>query len=295
MIVYGTKIKSDISFSLDLSQETEIRHEVELSSEVPDTLKKASFDSNFLYSSHDRNIYLHSDRLINGSSNRGQPWCFEVKEIVRFYWHGGDRTIYYELDDKGDVNLLSFWFIHQFLPVYMTLENMYYFFHAGAIETEGKSILLIAPSMGGKSTLTDYFIKQGHALVSDDKVPIYIEEDRWMAVGSHSYHRPFRKHEVLGYRAENFVQASSPVHAFYLLEKTGAEEDITIEGIRGFEKFNILLSQCPYAFGSNRSRHMKYVISMPSDLGVFRVKIPWDMKRLGEVYEAIIRHHNRVQ
>ncbi len=36
MIVYGTKIKSDIDFPLDLSHETETRYEVELSSKVPD-------------------------------------------------------------------------------------------------------------------------------------------------------------------------------------------------------------------------------------------------------------------
>jgi len=295
MTVYGTKIKSDLSFSLDFSQESETEYEIALSSGVPETLKKASLCNNVIYSSHGRSVYLHSDRLIDGSSKIGQPWCFEVKEVVRFYWYGGDRTIYYELDDKGDVDLLNFWFVHQFLPVYMSLENMYYFVHAGAVEVEGKSILFIAPSMGGKSTLTDYFIRQGHPLVSDDKVPIYTEEGRWMAVGSHPYHRPFRTYEVLGYRAENSVQASSPVHAFYLLEKTGAEEDIAIKEIRGLKKINQLLSQCPYALGSNRSRYMKYVTSMPDGLGVFSIKIPQNINRLGEVYEAIIRHHKRVQ
>ena len=34
MIVYGTKIKSDIDFPLDLSQETETRYELELSSAI---------------------------------------------------------------------------------------------------------------------------------------------------------------------------------------------------------------------------------------------------------------------
>lgn len=295
MIVYGTKIKSDISFSLELSREAETRHEIALSSEVPDALKKAINGSNFIYMSHGRSVYLHSDRLIDGSSKVEQPWCFEVKEVVRFYWHGGERTIYYELDEKGDADLLAFWFIHQLLPVYMTLENMYYFVHAGAVEVEGKSILFIAPSMGGKSTLTDYFIQQGHPLVSDDKVPIYTEEGRWMAVGSHPYHRPFREYEVLGYRAGNFAQVSSPVQAFYLLEKRGAEEDIAIEEIRGLKKINQLLSQCPYALGANRSRHMRYVTNMPVGLGVFSVKIPQNIERLGEVYEAIIQHHKRGQ
>ncbi|MGW8169143.1 MAG: hypothetical protein ACWGHH_03965 [Sulfurovaceae bacterium] len=294
MIVYGTKIKSDISFPLDFSQETKIRYEIELSSKVPKKLKNAITYGLSLYSSHGRNVYLHSDRLIDSSSNRGQPWCFEVKEIVRFYWQSGDGTIYYELDDKGDVDLLNFWFVHQFLPIYMTLENMYDFIHAGAVEIEGKPILFIAPSMGGKSTLTDYFIKQGHVLVSDDKVPIYIEEGRWMAVGSHPYHRPFRDYEVFGYRAEHFIEEFKPIQAFYVLEKIDAKDNIVIEEIKGVEKFNILLSQYLYTVGFNRAQHMKHVTIMLGTIRIFKIKIPWDMKRLEEVYEAIIRHHNRV-
>jgi len=39
MTVYGTKIKSDIAFSLNLSDETEVLHEVEISSKAPSKLK----------------------------------------------------------------------------------------------------------------------------------------------------------------------------------------------------------------------------------------------------------------
>ncbi len=35
MTLYGTKIKSDIDFPQDLSQDTETRYEVELSLELP--------------------------------------------------------------------------------------------------------------------------------------------------------------------------------------------------------------------------------------------------------------------
>jgi len=41
MIVYGTKIKSDIDFPLDLSRETEVRYEVELSSKIPLELRQS--------------------------------------------------------------------------------------------------------------------------------------------------------------------------------------------------------------------------------------------------------------
>ena len=294
MTVYGTKIKSDISFPLDLSQETKIQYEIELSSRVPQKLKNAITHGLSLYWSHGRNVYLHSDRLINDGSKIGQPWCYEVRDVVRLYWQGGDKTIYYELDDKGDVDLLGFWLFHQFLPIYMTLENMYDFIHAGAVEIEGKPILFIAPSMGGKSTLTDYFIKQGHVLVSDDKVPIFIEDGKFMATGSHPYHRPYRDYEVLGYRAENFTREFKPIQAFYVLEKIGAKDNTAIEEIKGVEKFNILLSQYLYTVGFNRARHMKQVTTMLGTIRIFKVKIPWNMERLGEVYEAILQHNKRI-
>ena len=154
------------------------------------------------YSAHGRNVYLYSNRPLDGSA-KGQPWCYEVKDVVRFYWQGGGRTIFYELAEQGNAGLLSFWFIHLLLPLYFTLEGIYDFLHAGAVEVGGNPILFIAPSMGGKSTLTDYFIREGHPLVSDDKVATFIENSQFMAVGSHPYHRPYRRFEELGYYVNN--------------------------------------------------------------------------------------------
>lgn len=67
MTVYGTKIKSDIDFSLDLSQETETRYEIELSSKVPTELKNSITCGFPLYWAHDRKVYFYSDREFDGS------------------------------------------------------------------------------------------------------------------------------------------------------------------------------------------------------------------------------------
>ena len=289
MIVYGTKIRSDIDFPLDLSHETEVRYEIELSSEVPEKFKNTITCGFPLYWAHGRDIYLYSDREFDGSE-AGQPWCYEVKDIVRFYWVGGERTIYYALDNEGDAELLGFWFIHLLLPLYMTLENMYDFLHAGAVEVEGKPIFFIAPSMGGKSTMTDYFIKQGHPLISDDKVPTFIDDGKFMAVGSHPYHRPYRKFEELGYRVNDFTTHFKPIHAFYALEGVEGDKDIIIKEIKGFEKFDILLLNYLYMFSWLRPKRLKYLSKMLNSVRVFHVKVPWDMQRLSEVHEMICQH-----
>ncbi len=294
MTVYGTKIKSDIAFPLDLSQETETRYEVELSSKVPTELKKYIICGFPLYCAHGRKVYLYSDREFDGSEV-GQPWCYEVQDIVMFYWIGGERTIYYELNEKGNANLLGFWFIHLLLPLYMTLENMYDFLHAGAVEVEGKPIFFIAPSMGGKSTMTDYFIKQGHPLISDDKVPTFIQDGKFMAVGSHPYHRPYRKFEELGYRVEKFTTEFNPIHAFYELEGVEGDADITIEEIKGFAKFDVLLPNYLYMFSYLKPKRLKYLSKMLNDVRVFHVQVPWDIERLGEVHNVICNHSKGIE
>ncbi len=293
MTVYGTKIKSDIDFSLDLSHETETRYELKLSSKVPDDIKSAIICGFPLFRSHGRKIYLYSNRVMD-SNEVGQPWCYDVAGVVKFYWFGGEQTIYYELDEAHDTKLLSFWFIHQMLPMYMTLEGMCDFIHAGAVEVDGKPILFIAPSMGGKSTLTDHFIKKGHSLVSDDKVPTFIQEGKFMAVPSHPYHRPFREFEVFGLRVQHEAQTFKPIHAFYVLEKSEENENTTIEEIYGFEKFDMLLDNYIYTFTYLKPKRLKYLGKMVNAIRVFRVKRLWDMKKLDEVYHTICKHSKEI-
>ena len=128
MKLYGTKINSDIAFPLDLSHKTATRGEITLSADVPDKLKQSITYGFPFYLAHGRNVYLYSDREFD-NSEVGQPWCYEVKDVVRFYWIGGETKIFYQMGEKGDENLLSFWFTHLLLPLYFTLEDQYDFLH----------------------------------------------------------------------------------------------------------------------------------------------------------------------
>jgi hypothetical protein len=166
--------------------------------------------------------------------------------------------------------------------------------HAGAVEVDNRDILFIAPSMGGKSTMTDYFIKQGHRLVSDDKVPTFIREGKFMVVGSHPYLRPYRKYEELGYRVDDFTTSFNPIHAFYVLEGVNDDAEITINEIRGFAKFDVLLENYLYMFSWLRVKRLKYLSDMLKTTKVFRVKVPWDRERLCEVYNTICDHNKEV-
>ncbi|KYJ86416.1 hypothetical protein AS592_06380 [Sulfurovum riftiae] len=293
MIVYGTKINSDIDFLLDFSQETETRQEIELSSKVPESLKKSITSGIPLFFSHNRYINLYSDRQMD-ENIVGQPWCYEVQDIATFYWVSGQKIIYYNLEKSGSMELLVFWFVHQILPLWLTLEGYYDFIHAGSVEIEGKIVAFIAPSMGGKSTLTDYFIRQGHPLVTDDKLPTFFEQGHFMAVGSHPYHRPFREFEVFGYHVKKFMKRSDEIRAFYLLEQGELESETRIEEITGYEKFDLLQPSYLYEFSFLRLGRLRYLGRMLDSLKVYRVTRPWNLEKLPEVYEAIHGHIRRL-
>ena len=128
-----------------------------------------------LYTTHGRELTLRTDREL-ARSEPGQPWCLEVEGVVSFSWTCGEPVIDYCLQGNGSRELLVFWFVHIFLPLHLTLERGYDFIHSAAVEIQGQPALFIAPSTGGKSTLGDYFLKQGHAMLSDDKVATFLHE-----------------------------------------------------------------------------------------------------------------------
>jgi len=289
MKVYGTQINSDIVLPLDLPTDTATRGVIDLIAHAPDELIQSVGHASPFYFAHGRDVYLHSDCEHN-QFKAGQTWCYEVKGVVRFYWLGGEPVIYYELDEKGTIELLAFWFIHLMLPLYFTLEDKYDFLHAGAVEVDGKPILFIAPSMGGKSTMTDYFIRQGHTLISDDKVATFSEDGQFMLTGSHPYHRPYRKYEDLGYRVDHFIKIFKPIHTIYMLEAADAEADIDISEVVGYKKFDALMPNYLFMFSHLKSQRLAYLAAMLNQIRLFQVTVPWEMERLGDVHDVITKN-----
>ncbi len=291
-IIYGSRVESDRPlFTTDTRIST--RYDLSLL-EYFDGAQFHGLDVKTpFYSSHGRELMHYSNRPF-GQSISGQPWRFEVQGVVSFYWVSGTKNIYYKLEKGGSNELLAFWFAHIFLPMYFTLEGKYDFLHAGAVEIAGMPVLFIAPSTGGKSTMTDYFIKQGHELVSDDKVATYIKDDQFIAVPSHPHHRPYRRFEDLGYRVKNMFSHTQPIHAFYALEVNDEDAEITISEILGFKKFEALLPSYLFSFGYLKAQRLKYLAKMVNNIPLYQVNRPWDMGRLGDVHAAIVQHSTQL-
>lgn len=242
-----------------------------------------------LYTTHGRELYLHTDRELARSAP-GQPWRLAVEGVVSFTWIGGEPIIEYELHQQGTQPLLVFWFVHIFLPLHLTLERGYDFIHASAVEVDEQPVLFIAPSTGGKSTLGDYFMKQGHPMLSDDKVATFLSDGQYFAVPSHPHHRPFREFEVLGYPVEPFAERARPIHAFYVLEPAEPDADTEITEITGFRKFEQLLPNYLFSFTYLQQQRLRWLAQLADQSLVFRVSRPWNLERMHEVYEAICAH-----
>lgn len=246
-------------------------------------------ESTFLAQTRHRELWLHSD-LPLGRSIGGQQWQMGVAGLVNFYWCGGESTLYYQAEQPCTRELLVFWFVHIFLPLYLALERGYDFIHAAAVEVDEAPILFIAPSTGGKSTLGDYFLQRGHPMLSDDKVATLLYDGKFFAVPSHPHHRPFRQVEVLGYPVENFAACASPIHACYMLERGEPDAETCITEVEGFRKFEELMPNYLFDFPFLREQRLHCLASLADQSMVFQVRRPWNLERMPEVYEAICRH-----
>ena len=262
------------------------RSEVAMDSKLTDVLT--------FFNNQGRDLTLYTDREFS-RTQKGQLWAFEVKDVVTFYWYGGTMVLEYTKHERFTAKLLKYWSLHIVLPLFFIIEEYYDFLHAGAVEVDEKPILFIAQSCGGKSTMTDYFMKQGHTMVSDDKVGFFEKNGDYFCVPSHPYHRPYRNMEDLGYVVENMMKSPKPIHAIYLLQKNDPDASIDIAALSGVEKFLALRYNSEINLFFQKPLRFEKLMKLAKRVPVYSVKVPWSLERLDEVYESICQHSKEVQ
>lgn len=241
------------------------------------------------FNNQGRNIALYTDRPFMRTSVE-QRWCFDVEGVVSFFWTSGELTIDYVKAENFTSQLLVYWTLHVVLPIFLTIEEHCYFLHAGAVEIDEKPVLFVAESFGGKSTMTDFFIKQGHVMVSDDKVGVLGKDGEFLAVPSHPHHRPYREMEDLGYFVNNMSNSPKPIHAIYELIRASHDAAITIYETEGIEKFKSLRFSSEINLSFLKKERFADLGRLAKKVPVYKVEVPWDLKRLEEVYASITNH-----
>lgn len=265
------------------------REVIEVKAHAPIDAKKQFPYLHRFFVSQGRNITLCSDTPF-ARTREGVVWGFDVEEIALFFWESGTKTLSYIPQKHFTEALLEYWVLHIVLPLFFTIEEKYDFIHAGAVEVEGRPILFVAESFGGKSTMTDYFLKQGHTLVSDDKVGSYEKEGTFMSVASIPFHRPYRKFEDLGYYFENISDTPKPIEAIYALHRSDTDANIEISELQGVEKFKALRYSSEYNLSFLKTKRFDTIARLAKAVPVYDVIVPWDIERLNEVYSAIVEH-----
>lgn len=246
------------------------------------------------FNNQGRDIDLYTDRELSRTVS-GQSWAFNVEGVMTFFWESRSSKIHYITQKNFTPKLLEYWSLHTLLPIYFTVEEIFDFLHAGAVEVEGKTILFVAESFGGKSTMTDFFIKKNHPMISDDKVAILKKDGVYYAVPSHPHHRPYRKAEDLGYFIKNMATCPKPIHAIYELEATDANADIIISELRGIEKFKTLRLSSQINLEFLRNQRFALLADIARMIPIYQVTVPWDLNRLKEVHDIICKHSKGIK
>ena len=221
-----------------------------------------------------------------------QKISFIVNKVLSFSTTVGSNEIFYHIAEEGNLELRDYWLSHTFLPILLTIENKYYILHAGAVEIFEKPVLFVADSFGGKSTMTDFFIKKGHTMISDDKVATYDKDGFIYSVPSYPYHRPYRKMEDLGIFVENFAKENKIINCIFNLVKSDAKASIKIEEIFGVEKFKVLRYATDIDLPVEQEKKFTTLANIANKVQIYSIIIPWDLNRLEEVYQTIINFIN---
>jgi len=221
-------------------------------------------------------------------SNGCFPWALEIQCVLTLTWDAVGQKIIYKKGKNYTPERLRFWIYHTFFPIVLELERIYRILHVGAVEVEGKPILFSAPSFGGKSTLTDYFLQCGHRLLSDDSLGIDKRGDDYYAIPSYPFHRPYRELETLGCFTKNFFTEVKPLHAIFCLEKVDAGVAVEISEVKGIEKFKAFHYSSFIDFHFMKQDRFLFFTEMAKHISVYTVKVPQDIERLNEVYATIM-------
>lgn len=155
------KAENNLPFSVDLLQQLK---PLQMSNAPIWTLH----DSGERYSTH-VNIYRYSDKHVLNIECEGTGQFVFDESSLSIYWREGGTSFEHYLQTFGASLFLEL--------------NGVPCIHANALEKDGESILLIAPSRMGKSSLSAALVNKGYTLLTDDMAAFYHNNE----MGFHTY------------------------------------------------------------------------------------------------------------
>lgn len=237
-----------------------------------------------------RNVRYYSNKRFEVMPYN-DSWALEIENIVTLVWDG-KNTITYCKGLGYTPALLQFWTMHTFFPLILEIQRHHRVLHVGGVQMNGEAILFSALSFGGKSTLTEYFLNKNHTILGDDTIGIMKDNNMYSAIASYPFCRPYRQPETLGNPIVKFADKPLPLKAIYYLEKVEKDACITITELQGVEKFKAFHYSSFVTFDFLKKEHMDFFAHMAKNIPIYSITIPWDLERLEEVYQVILKHNN---
>lgn len=249
-------------------------------------VKEETLSSSFVFSGwvdmNGRDIRYY--RSVDNNS-----WGLEIRGLFILIWDTHKKEIRYIKKNNYTKKSLFYWVLHTFLPMVLQLERTFTILHVGCVEVNKEAILFLAPSFGGKSTLVSYFLNARHHILSDDTLGIDIVDKKYYAISSYPFYRPYREVESLGIEIKNFTTTPKPIHYIYILQKSPPNASIEIVEIFGIEKFKALHFSLFIDFANIKEDSFEFLMKLSNHIPIYKITIPWDLDRLDEVYQSIIK------
>jgi len=220
---------------------------------------------------------------------RGGSWGFEVEGVVFLFWDEKEEVIYYEPKEAFSPFLLRFWVLHTFFPLVLRFANKAYFLHAGGVVFEREPLLFLAPSGGGKSTLTHQLLLRGASLLGDDALPLLSKEGEIGVIGAYPFYRPYRASESLGYREKSFTPSFYRLRKVFLLKRVSQQAPLSLRPLQGREKFEALYLHRYIPFEQLKKEDFKQTSFLARHLLVWELTLPWSLERFDEVVVLLKR------
>ncbi|MGI2325477.1 MULTISPECIES: hypothetical protein [Methylococcus] len=221
----------------------------------------------------------------------GEHPLLYIEGVGDFHLRPQESSICCMLVPGIDRDMARYWVINFVLPVFLLLNGRFEIFHGSAVDIGNGGVAFLAESMGGKSTLANFFVRQGHALLSDEHLGI-VQQQGFCVVPSVPYIRAFRMAEVLGDPVERFAPQPLPLRAIFLLDL--GEEPARVVPLTDGGVLAALAGKCHLSRKLNFLNFTKERFSRLAELAeavpVAKLCVPRDLSRLPEVYETVLSH-----
>ncbi len=214
-------------------------------------------------------------------------FIFEIENDCQLIWY---KDLYpYKIEYKiysATPYRVKYWILHTFLPLVYELFLDSLVLHASSIEIDGKAVSIVAPSMGGKSTLAYYAVDKRRAGLICDESTVLRFESGVLVTPTHPYIRYFRKRFHLGKKVDNFVQGSIELDSIIVLQK--GENRISISKLKGIEAFKRLLDATLIDMGRLEKNRFEKLLRVYKNIDIYLLKFPDNIDLISDIFDTIL-------